>query len=286
MGDFNIEVDFTTSGLESSLGGPGGVDSGLGKGSDSGAGEGGSIGKGMLTALKASGIIALLMNLRIIVDLLAGVLAILNLGVIVFLKKMFEFAQDPVRSLLGLGIFIVNAIISMQEKLINLFKPFGADVEFGRFRSDVIDQELDAGTGLLEALSKGFLTEDQYQKQKIGSSLLAGQKQEEAFMEQLKADDARAELARFYTNEVNASLDPALVEGNNAFVQFWKNFTKKMNSMNKEVTGRNLTGISFAQSSQPTALSPSQLLGASNLQSTSISDVDARTYNYLVGLGR
>jgi hypothetical protein len=287
MPDFTIDVGFDTRGfnnLDSGVNGRGAgrVDSGTG-GDDNGS----SLGTGLLAALKASGVIALLMNLKLIVDLLAGIFAVLNLGILLFMKTMYEFFKDPMRGLLNFGLLLINGFIAGLENLANILKP-GEDVDFGRFRPDVIGQELDAGTGLLEAIGKGFLTEKQYRFVQFRKSQELEEEAKKAFAAQFEADRARASLAEEYAEFTDATLNPAIAEGGNAFVTFWANFIKEINRLNKKVTGGNLSGagIAFAQSLQDGPLTPSQTLGASRMQSTTISDRDARAYNYLTGLGR
>ena len=285
MADFNIDVGFQTKAFTDAFKGSGsGVDSGTG-GVNAGAGTSG-IGKGFLTALKATGIIALLMNLKIIVDLLGGMLAILNLGVLLFLKGMFEFFKDPARGLLQFGVFLINGFITAIESLANLLVP-SDPVQFDRLRGDVIQEQLDSGAGLLEALSKGFMSEEEYQTNRISKSLLQEKSLQDAHLEVLRAEDARKKLAQLDGLNTTTVLAPALDDASSTMLTFLVNVKKVFDEAN-DLTKKSLSqsGIDFAQSRSTTSLSSAEKLSASRLQSTIIKEQDARAFNYLTGLGR
>lgn len=238
----------------------------------------------MLLALKASGVIALLMNLKIIVDILSGIFAVLNLGILLFLKKVYEFFQDPMRGLLNVVLFLANVWRSIGESIINAIKP-GEDVDLGRFRADIIGEELDAGTGLLEAISKGLLTEKQYRFVQFQKSKELEDAAKEAFAEEFKSNMLRKELATVMAEDTNVTLGPALNDASSTMLNFLINFQKKANEMNKELTGKaTTTRVTQRQ------ISTDPLAGASTaellLKRTNIVDARAQSaFNYLRGLG-
>lgn len=283
--DFNIDVGFRTVAFEKSVGASGkGVDSGTGSGDDEEK-KMSPFRKALVAGLTAVGFVAFLKNIKIVVDTLGAILGLINLGVIVFLKAMYDFFKDPLRGLLNFALFLGNLFISAFEKFANFLKP-GKDVDFGRFRADVVGEELDAGTGLIKALNEGFLTEEEYQKRKIAKALIATQKQEQAYEEELKAQDARLKFNRTITEEYDSRLDPALFDATSSIFNFFVNLRKESDRLNK-LFGRNAAaGVRFAQARQETPLTESQFLGASRLQSTTIKEQDARAFNYLVGLNR
>jgi hypothetical protein len=166
------------------------------------------------------------------------------------------------------------------EKLVKFTT--GINVDVGRFRSDIIGQELDAGTGLLEAIGKGFLTEEQYQKEKLGKALLAKQAQDEAAAAQLSADLERKKLANLYEEHTKSTLNPAMVDASNAFVRFAINFKEEIERMNRALSGDR--GVAFLQARKGRDLTASELFGATRLQSTTVSDRDARAFLYLDSL--
>jgi len=286
--DFNIDVGFNTKGFTDMFGkgGAGTVDSGVGAGPNGTSKLSSGIGKGLFTALKATGIIALLMNLKVIVDLLSGILGMINLLVLVGLKGMIDFFKDPVRGLVGLAVLITNGFLTGIEALIN-FLPGVSGVEIGRFRTDIMDENIAKGMEIGEALAESFMLEDEYQKAK--------QAQVEALaMETLKTNLAefalqrdKAELTGLMSDDFTSNVVPAFDGLSSTMTTFFINWKKAMDEANEKLDADSRSArVSFATSYKGTALTESEKLGAARLQSTTIKEADARAFNYLTGLSR
>lgn len=98
------------------------------------------VSKGFTKALKFTGIIGIISSLSLIADVITivvGLIAALAIsGIIAFFK-------DPVRALLGLGVFIANQIISGLEFLANAIVPGADPFEFPRFQTSLVFQAYD-----------------------------------------------------------------------------------------------------------------------------------------------
>lgn len=282
MPDFSIDVGFNTKGFEDAVKGNGNgtPDAGVGGGADSGTGGMGGFGKGLLAALKASGIIALLMNLKVIVDLLGGILGLVSLGVTLFLKKIYEFFQDPTRGLLNFGIFLVNGFLTGLEFLIKKIPGVESDFELGRIRPDIVGQELDAGTDLLEALDKGFLTEKEYNFVKFQNAEEQREAQFKAFEAELDAGRAHQANMEFLEENAIASFEDSS-KAFTAINKLWAAIINQANSLNDKISGTTTDRVS---SSPIAGLSTFELLSKTSVIPKD--ETDARLINYLTGLGR
>ena len=94
---------------------------------------------GFSKALKITGLIGVVTGLSFILDTLGALLGLLTFFV---LSGIVEFYRDPVRSLLQLGVFIVNGILSGLEAFANFILP-GQPVELPRFQTDLVLEAFD-----------------------------------------------------------------------------------------------------------------------------------------------
>ena len=279
MADFNIDVGFSTKALSSQFGKQTGS-AGVGNGADSGTSQQESTKNGFIGALKGAGVIALLMKITPLVEIMTGILAILKLGVILFMKKIYEFFQDPARGLLNFGIFIVNGFIGAIEKLANWLKP-GKDMDFGRFRSDVVGEELDAGASLLQALKKGFMKEEEYADYVWEARAWVLKAEQDNTIAKLKALDERTTAEQAYEEEIKVTLVPAMNSATGSFLTFWKNMETEISKMNKAVTGRSFK----VDYSKFTPSAESIKFGTTTNQTSVLSPAEARVANLIYGVG-
>jgi len=240
MADFEIDVGFNTRGFEAVAGRGGrGPDAGINR-QQAGTGLGENIAGGFSKAIKATGVLAVLGNLKVITDTLQILLSIMNIGIILYLKFLYEVFKDPGRGLLSFAVTLVNLFLVGMQKLLSLIPGFGSIIseKIPLFRKDILTEDLDAGVNLSKALKNSFLTEEAYLEEKNARAKAAAIAQLKAYAAQLFEDKARKELAEDLTEDLRMSLGPALTDANSAMLEFLKNFQKAANDANKELTGK------------------------------------------------
>jgi len=163
MADWTLEVDMVTSQLEDAIGREQVGGGGTGAGADQQQQEN-TLASGFSKGLKFAGIIGILSQLKVVVDVIGFTMGILSslisYFVITFIQNVVGFFQDPVRALLGLGVWIVNGIINGFESLANVIAPSFLQPEggfdFGRLDSEQILAEYDARQAELKAVNENL----------------------------------------------------------------------------------------------------------------------------------
>lgn len=130
---------------------------------------------GFMKGLKMAGVVGILSQLKIVTDTVGIVLQLIQVGIVaivgflgglfgLFLTKLVPFFDDPMTSLLRLGLFIVNGIITGLEFVINgILGIFGKDaIELPRFREDVLIDSLSGPGSFLDKLSNSLMTNAEY----------------------------------------------------------------------------------------------------------------------------
>lgn len=116
-----IDVGFNTDQLKDAVSG------GIGGGAGGAQNQKNNIAGGFTTALKGAGVLAILSQLKVVMESISFVLniisSLISFIVVKMIQSVFKFFEDPVRGLLGLGIFIVNGII---ENINNVVKAINA----------------------------------------------------------------------------------------------------------------------------------------------------------------
>ena len=238
MADFSIDVGFDTKGFNNVGSGVGNVDSGAGRGRVEEEQKRG-ISSGFITALKATGIIALLMNLKIIVDLIGAMLGLINLAVVVFFKKIYEFFQDPLKGLIKVVMFIDNIFKSVAEAIINAILP-GSPVDLGRYRFDVFDEAIESGSNLVEAMQSSFMTEEQYNQYKIAKAEELKAIQDAAYAVEEEKLKLQGEIA-IMESERYISMATDIDNVGSSWIKFINNTNRLIDNANKALGMRSKT---------------------------------------------
>lgn len=153
MSDFTIDVGFNTDELKEATKGASG-----GEGGQSGAGKSSGIKSAFKAALVGTGVIALLKNLKSILEIIGFALAVISALVGLLTVKLLEWTKSYFgefeRNNLKIAIFTANAIIGAIEFVVNaiiglsnLFIPKGKEfenVELPRFQEEIILESFDA----------------------------------------------------------------------------------------------------------------------------------------------
>ena len=111
MADWTIEVDMMTKQMQDAF-----SRENVGGGtSNNTTQQENTIAGGFSKGLKFAGVIGILSSIKVVVEsigfLLSGLSALISYFVVSFIQNVVSFFQDPVRSLLELGIWIVNGFI-------------------------------------------------------------------------------------------------------------------------------------------------------------------------------
>jgi hypothetical protein len=155
MSDFTIDVGFNTEELKSATSGMGGGTS-AGGGGESGGGFGG-FAKAIKAGLMATGIIGILMNLKVILEIvgfaIAAISSILGLLLVKSLEYFKNFYSDIERNSTIMAIKLNNGILSAVEWLANALRyvftfgnqGLGTDKQFeiGRYSEEIILEGFD-----------------------------------------------------------------------------------------------------------------------------------------------
>jgi len=177
--DWTIEVDMITKNLESAFQG-----ANVGGGTSGSEGVENAMAGGVSKGMKMAGIVAILTQLKVVTDsigfILATVSSLISFFVVSFIQNVMGFFQDPVRSLLELGVWMVNGIISGIEMLANAIVPTALQPEggfdFGEISTEEVIEAYDLAKEASKEMADGLKItgEDTAVKIEDGASSMAG----------------------------------------------------------------------------------------------------------------